>query len=137
MKAKITKSESSINRSHRKESKFTKQLTLAGFGKGYDGKQRVASYVQARFYWTNSRCYCCVWINDTRAGHGLHISGSGYAGGYGYHKESAALADALTMAGIELSEPIGGRGDSAMESALLAIGKALKVTRATVLQAHG
>jgi hypothetical protein len=31
-------------------------------------------------------------------------SGSGHAGGYGYHKESAAISDAISSAGIELKD---------------------------------
>lgn len=42
--------------------------------------------------------YCCVWIR----GKNRYFSGKGSAGGYGYHKTSAAFQDALTSAGIRL-----------------------------------
>ena len=85
-----------------------------------------SAIVTARFYWPGrdgaSNCYCCVWIH----GDNVHGSGSGKAGGYGYHKESAALAEAFSCAGVVLSEDIGGRGDSAMRDAIKAV--ACKVT---------
>ena len=31
-------------------------------------------------------------------------SGSGHAGGYGYHKESSAIADAISSAGVTLQD---------------------------------
>lgn len=66
-----------------------------------------------------------------------NTAGHGSAGGYGYHKESAAIQDAITSAGIELygtaycrrgdtvdmkkQAYIDGVGDSAIDAALLAI----------------
>ena len=96
--------------------------------------------VVARFYMGRSRTastvYCSVWVHSE----GIHTAGSGTAGGYGYHKASAALSSALTSAGIELwGSPydgendntenekrayIGGCGDSSMRSALLAVARA-------------
>lgn len=64
--------------------------------------------------------YCTVWLGQN--------SGTGKAGGYGYHKESAAFGDALgsagvtlTRAGREANHEIHGVGDSAIRSALEAI----------------
>ena len=96
--------------------------------------------VVARFYMGRSRnassVYCSIWVN----GEGIHTAGHGTAGGYGYHKTSAALSSALSSAGIELwGSPydgendhtengqrayIGGCGDQAMRSALLAVARA-------------
>lgn len=50
-----------------------------------------------------------------------HANGYGKAGGGGYHKPSAAIGDALRCAGIELLNPIDGRGESAIEAALYSI----------------
>lgn len=83
--------------------------------------------VTVRFYWPNSSeyCRCIVWVNnDEEFG-----SGYGFAGGSGYCKESQAMADAIDQTGIELSEDIGGRGDSAMRSAVKAIAKAVSGKR--------
>ncbi|MFX5068880.1 hypothetical protein ABTC68_19770, partial [Acinetobacter baumannii] len=51
--------------------------------------------------------------------------GQGKAGGYGYHKPSAALADAISDAGIRLSRSISGCGDDVMRDACEAIARAL------------
>lgn len=79
----------------------------------YDGKQTVADSALckpnadgtiatlARVEWymgrskNSSVVYCNVWIPGV-------CSGTGQAGGWGYHKESAAFADALKSAGVEL-----------------------------------
>lgn len=65
-----------------------------------------------------SRVYASVWVHNKCAG-------SGWAGGYGYHKSSAAASEALTNAGIKLDEPISGRGDNVIADALHAVGIAL------------
>ena len=64
--------------------------------------------------------YCCIWTLSPQ-----WSSGSGKAGGYGYHKASAALQDAIDSAGIKLSSPIDGRGDTAQRQALHAIAEAM------------
>lgn len=87
----------------------------------------------------SNQVYASIWISNN----GLYTSGRGEAGGYGYHKESAAIGDAITSAGFELSgstytrsdeKPdfkrsahIGGVGESAINSALLAIAYAIGV----------
>jgi hypothetical protein len=55
--------------------------------RAYMGRSRTASTV-----------YASIWVH---AGE-LSASGKGSAGGYGYHKESAAFQDAIRSAGIEL-----------------------------------
>lgn len=82
--------------------------------------------VDARFYMGRSSqssvIYCSVWV---RARDGSRCwSGHGSAGGGGYHKQSAALQDALGSAGIGLALEIHGRGERAMEDALRAIAEA-------------
>lgn len=42
----------------------------------------------------------CIWITPAEYGEGY--SGRGSAGGCGYHKESAAIADACSAAGVKL-----------------------------------
>ncbi len=91
----------------------------------------IDSVVEARFYMSRSAdgaspVYCSVWVSAPDC----HSSGYGSASGYGYHKESAALQSAIESAGITLSQPIDGRGSSAMSDALLAIAKAAGYTGA-------
>lgn len=56
----------------------------------YMGRSASASVVHA-----------VMWVKCVD---GEWTSGSGSAGGYGYHKESAAIADAISSAGIELQD---------------------------------
>lgn len=53
-----------------------------------------------------SKVYAALWVN---AGP-VYTSGRGSAGGYGYHKESAAVGDAIASAGIELYGDVYDRG---------------------------
>lgn len=69
----------------------------------------------------SSVVYCSIWISTLS---GRYLAGHGSAGGGGYHKESAALEEAISSAGIKLAGHIGGCGDSAMEHALRAIARA-------------
>lgn len=68
-----------------------------------NSKGENVELIDARCYMGRSASasvvYACVWINNQSAG---HPTGRGDAGGYGYHKESAAIADALSAAGVEL-----------------------------------
>lgn len=100
----------------------------------YVGRSRNASTV-----------YASIWINlsdKKKPEYWAHAStsGTGSAGGWGYHKGSAAVSDALTSGGIELYGTayacrdekidfknrayIHGVGDTAIESALLAVAHA-------------
>lgn len=62
---------------------------------------KLQSIAEARFYMgrsaSASTVYCALWVSGEN-----YCSGSGRAGGYGYHKESAAMNDAIRSAGIEL-----------------------------------
>lgn len=117
-------------------------------------KKTEREIVDCRLYMSNGRnastVYASIWVNDIkeakRPGGWAYgsTSGSGSAGGYGYHKESAAVAAAIEDAGIELygspyGHPvngdtpeqtramlkkrarIGGCGDGSVRCALLAI----------------
>lgn len=85
----------------------------------------------------SSQVYASTWIK----GDNYYIAGHGVAGGWGYHKASAAIAMALSSAGIKLfghaylphnTKPdfkrrvdIGGVGESACRMAFNAIAYAL------------
>jgi hypothetical protein len=99
----------------------------------------LCSIVEARFYMGRSRdastVYCSLWVSGEK-----WCSGSGKAGGYGYHKESAALDAAIRSSGIFLGganystnegridykkrAAIGGCGSDSMRMALKAIARA-------------
>ena len=97
--------------SYRKEKYFSRQVS----GLVWDG-DKIREAVILRIYQTDARAYACVWTYCTG-----YNSGSGCAGGYGYHRASAAAANAIYNAGFDLSEDIAGRGDSAIREAVKAI----------------
>lgn len=85
--------------------------------------------VIARIYHPGTVAYACIWIH----GANRYGRGTGKAGGYGYHKASAALSEAIDDAGITLSESISGVGDSAMERATDAIARAITGKRRIII----
>ena len=113
-------------RKHRKESTFRRQLSLVNLGDG----EEVASI---RFYGKGERAYCCAWFGRSAD----HARGSGFAGGGGYHKDSAAMHDALRAAGWVLEHDIDGRGEEAEREALEAIARWLwHGPRFKIISAH-
>lgn len=142
MKAKITNPNVSNARTPDNK-ELVETLNVVGKKDG-----QLHNFVTARFYMGRSASasvvYCCLWVH----GKDCYPSGKGSAGGWGYHKQSAALADAIRSAGIELycspyAHPvngedmaawkkqertqrahIGGCGEGSMIAALEAIAKA-------------
>lgn len=110
--------------SYRREKHFDSQLSLIDLDEG----REIAC---VRFYWPNETVYCVVWIFSDKPARGC-----GKAGGGGYHKRSAAMGEALTRAGVTLSEPIDGCGDAAMDAALEALARHMGVARPLVVRAH-
>ena len=99
-------------KAHRKSDKFSEAyLGLVVVG------DKIETAVDIRVYVTDVRTYCCVWIYNNKD----YCDGSGYVEGYGYDKISSAISVALKSAGVELSESINGRGESAIKSAIIAI----------------
>jgi len=117
-----------------------------GLGKGYlliantppewaYMKRAHVTAVDLRIYYgRGERVYACIWTQWPDC----YLSGSGWAGGAGYDKPSAAAAGAITAAGITLSRDIDGRGESAIREALYAIGSALGIPEGstTVIETH-
>ena len=98
----------------------------------------LSAVIDCRFYGSGSRVYCCVWLNfpaTKKHPDGIHVSGGGYAGGYGYDKKSAALASALEQAGVKLPWSLSGTGEN--ERALLDICAAAGFKNSTIISAHG
>lgn len=155
MIAKFTKTECSNARNMGQEKETIQTLNLIGIKKG-----EFKELATVRFYMGRSASasvvYCSLWVNGKdKKGHEIYVSGRGNAGGYGYHKSSAAMQEALDSAGIELygnayvpgrekekryglqtkkvdfkkRAHINGVGDTAIEDAIMAIGEALGYTR--------
>lgn len=124
---------------------------LSGYYKLID-KRTEKTVVDCRLYVgcsaSASVVYCFLWVQSVKgqdwADGWTSTSGKGTAGGYGYHKTSAAVGSAISSAGIELwgspyarpvndEKPadtrkrlkerahIGGCGSGSIASALLAI----------------
>ena len=126
MNAKITKTEcqNALNMGDKKETIKTMILITCKAGE-------FSEPVTARWYMSRSGdgaspVYCSLWIHCSP----YYVSGRGKAGGYGYHKASAAFQEACDSAGIELSQPVDGRGDESVREAMFAIGAALGFERA-------
>ena len=68
------------------------------------------------------------WLinGNSQSMHGeTYRHGCGIANSYGYHKASAAIGDALRAAGVTLDDDINGRGDGAVDDALIATASAM------------
>lgn len=118
-----------FNTSHRKEGKcYFSSLCVVSLAAKPNGDGRMDPVISLRLYGTGTRNYACLWAGERR--------GSGWAGGYGYHRPSAAAGEAILNAGFQLSQDIGGVGESAMREALLSIAKALKVKRPAIVEAY-
>jgi len=122
------------NRSHRKENGgFMGEYTVIDLSPPRHPPQANAP-IFARVYHNTSKSAntVCMWV----AHKDLYIHASGEAKGYGFHRPSEALENAITNAGFTLSEPIGGVGEGAMENALLAIAKCIGVKRPAIHRSH-
>lgn len=106
-----------FNANHRKKSNFYKSIKLIKFDTLNNEFSTVADL---RVYATTARHYACIWIGE--------YSSSSYAGGYGYHSESAAVYDALEKLGLscDIRGGLGGHGSFWYEDALLFIVKSLE-----------
>ena len=97
MKAVLTKQNVSNGHNYGGEKEMVSAFSIIG---KIDGK--LQAVVTARCYMGRSKnsstVYASVWAHGT----GVCIAGHGSAGGYGYHKESAAIGSAISSAGVEL-----------------------------------
>lgn len=108
-----------LNINYRKERKFAESYTAVVIE-----ADRITEPVTLRIYRTDNRCYACLWVNGSEIG---WRSGSGWAGGYGYHKASAAAAEAFRAAGVVLegNNRLAGCGDPAIREAVQVTAQAL------------
>lgn len=97
-------------------------------------KQGMREVVTCRVYMGRSRNSSSVWATVWINGRSYYGSGSGQAGGYGYHKESAAVDTALAMAGVKLSRSVSGMGET--QTALEATARALGYSGQLLFVSH-
>jgi len=121
---------------HRKENKcYFDSYSAIVIRPGYDGKSSVFTPVELRIYGTGNSNTAAIWIHD-HSNSGISTCGTGSAGGYGYHRPSAAAAEAIRNAGFDLDYNIAGAGNENIESAVKAIAEALGYTDCPVFHAH-
>lgn len=107
-----------------------KKETVATYSALVNTRQGPQAIVSARCCMGRSAAasvvYASVWIysHSTEKREGYYSGGHGTAGGYGYHKESAAIGEAIESAGITLSKNIAGVGENGIREALSAIVRA-------------
>ena len=121
MNAKITKTNVSnaLNMGDKKET--IKQMKLITHKAGEFKEPITVRWYMSRSGDGASPVYCALWVHCSP----YYVSGRGVAKGYGYHKTSAAFQEACDSAGIELSQPVDGRGNDMVREAILVIGEAL------------
>lgn len=119
-----------FNTNYRKENNFYCGYKVINFGeKDYNGN--FVEAIDVRFYYTNSACYCCLWIN---AGN-VSTSGTGRAGGYGYDRKSSALEEAINNAGIFNFPRFGGSGNNRFAINILC--KIFNIKKYQVIEIYG
>jgi hypothetical protein len=105
--------------SHRKENK--PHTTTVLLYVDADGKIQNAMEVRVYHLLPNqdgmSRVYAAFWLHIGNT----HASGTGWVGGCGYCKQSAAASEAIANAGFETATRSSGAGMGAIEKALLEI----------------
>lgn len=121
--------EEGFNRNHRKDYHYTGAYEGIAIVNG-----EIIKSVTLRLYNTRTTSYACIWANNGET----YLLGSGKAGGYSYHTESAAASEAIQAAGITLSQRIDGVGGTAIENAIKAIINALHpaATHVVVIHTH-
>ena len=121
MKAQLTKTDCMNARNLGDKKETVKQAVLIACKAGEFKEPITVRWYMSRSGDGASPVYCALWVRCSP----YYVSGRGKAGGYGYHKASAAFQDACDSAGIELSQPVDGRGNDMVREAILAIGEAL------------
>lgn len=123
-------------RSQRHEGKcFFSSMSIISLSDKPSIHGRVWPVIEARLYGTGNVNTCCLWVYGVDA-NGKCTQGTGRAGGYGYHRPSEAMAQAIRNAGFTLSRDIAGVGEEAMREALLAMAKALKIKKPAIVESY-
>ena len=116
-----------LNASHRKERNPSEHIIVTAKKADQYGNHKEVITIDVfhplRYRTGIERVTACMWVHNSATD--THLSGSGWAGGCGYHKTSAAIDDAFQSAGIELQASFSGCGDSPTMEAVRAVMKAL------------
>lgn len=112
----------------RKENKPHEELAVIATVNG-----KYETPVMLRCYFTDTRVYSVLWIRSNER----YATGTGWAGGYGYHKASAAAQEAIERAGFKMERRIDGVGDEAIRGAVDAIARHLGYDNFTIHKSNG
>lgn len=118
-----------IRLSHREREE--KNGLARGYKAVYMDAGKLVDLVDLRIAFTSSGTpYACVWCYQPgefakNGMGGCWNSGSGTAGGYGYHKGSAAVESAFRAAGIKFNSEVCGCGWERVKDAVQAAGEML------------
>nr|DAT93740.1 MAG TPA: hypothetical protein [Caudoviricetes sp.] len=98
---------------------------------------KMETLIDARLGATDNCHYASIWLNTKYTNYDYHnqygdARSAGKAGGWGYHRASAALDSAFRRAGMRFSVGCNGMGESAMRNCLLAAGEYLKPADAKI-----
>lgn len=136
-----------VKASHRKEKHYAESYVLF-LVRQVDGRADIYPVFDLRIYSAANRVYACVWMNTPNGVNlvnpfgenqleRISASGSGYAGGYGYDKHSAAAVDALHAMGIPYDAlTSAGGGRSGIPQTLLNLATAFGLDRAQLYVHH-
>jgi len=123
-----------LGESKRNGKDFSKKEMVSAYTVVVDTERGLQTPVSAKCYMGKSNQASVVYVTFRCSDNEKYFTaGHGQAGGWGYHKESQAIENAIESAGIKLSADIGGRGETAIENALFAITEALGYTGKNII----
>nr|DAH10724.1 MAG TPA: hypothetical protein [Caudoviricetes sp.] len=98
---------------------------------------KMETLIDARLGATDNCHYASIWLNTKYTDYDYYnkygdARASAKAGGYGYHRASAALESAFARAGMRFSVGCSCMGESAMRNCLMCAGEYLKPEGAKV-----
>lgn len=97
----------------------------------------IVELVDARLGATDNCHYASVWLNVRYYDNDYYNTcgsarGAGKAGGWGYHRASAALESAFSRAGMRFEDGCSCKGEGAMRDCLMCAGEYLKPAGAKI-----
>lgn len=132
------KNRNEINVAHRVEKYFSHSYIFLKKTEDADPTIFAKVVAELRVYITpTGATSVCLWVRDFHKGFGAsgRVGSNNVCGGF--HKPSAALSNALRMAGYEMAEEVSGVGEAAMIDAVKAVLRHLGVYNVQLIEAHG
>ncbi len=118
-----------INRNNERKECISRRVLVVTLPDGKPCSKFEVNFFMSRSGDGASPVYCDIYFDACEK----WISGSGRAGGYGYHKESAAFADACNNCGLLIDRNISGVGNDAINQVLEAVAVKLGFTHYLII----